>query len=108
MKDVVCRLGGDEFVVFMRNIRQEAVERNIDALSRKLHITYEKGLSSVTISASMGIAMTTKKGCKFKKLYEEADSCLYQVKRTFKGSYHISDKIVWSELSGSDSDPKCR
>ena len=87
MKDVVCRLGGDEFVVFMRNIPQEAVERNIDALSRKLHIIYEKGLSSVTISASMGIAMTTKKGCKFK-------SCLYQVKRTFKGSYRISDKIV--------------
>lgn len=94
MKDVVCRLGGDEFVVFMRNIPQEAVERNIDALSRKLHITYEKGLSSVTISASMGIAMTTRKGCKFKELYEEADSCLYQVKRTFKGSYRISDKIV--------------
>lgn len=93
-QDVVCRLGGDEFVVFMRNIPQEAVERNIDALSRKLHITYEKGLLSVTISASMGIAMTTKKGCKFKELYEEADSCLYQVKRTFKGSYHISDKIV--------------
>ena len=55
MKDVVCRLGGDEFVVFMRNIPQEAVERNIDALSRKLHITYEKGLSSVTISASMAV-----------------------------------------------------
>lgn len=93
-QDVVCRLGGDEFVVFMRNIPREAVERNIDALSRKLHITYEKDLSSVTISASMGIAMTTRKGCKFKELYEEADSCLYQVKRTFKGSYHISDKIV--------------
>lgn len=94
MKDVVCHLGGDEFVAFMRNIPQEAVERNIDAQSRKLHITYEKGLSSVTISAFMGIAMTTKKGCKFKELYEEADSCLYQVKRTFKGSYRISDKIV--------------
>ena len=44
MKDVVCRLGGDEFVAFMRNIPQEAVERNIDAQSRKLHINYEKGL----------------------------------------------------------------
>ena len=38
MKDVVCRLGGDEFVAFMRNIPQEAVERNIDAQSRKLHL----------------------------------------------------------------------
>lgn len=93
-EDVVCRLGGDEFVVFMQNIPREAVERNIDALSRKLHITYEKETASVTISASMGISMTTKKGCKFKELYEEADSCLYQVKRTFKGSYHISDKIL--------------
>lgn len=93
-EDVVCRLGGDEFVVFMQNIPREAVERNIDALSRKLHITYEKENVSVTISASMGIAMTRKKDCKFQELYEEADSCLYQVKRTFKGSYHISDKIL--------------
>ncbi|MFR7394608.1 MAG: hypothetical protein ACLUTA_04635 [Blautia wexlerae] len=26
------------------------------------------------------------------RTHEEADGCLYQVKRTFKGSYHISDR----------------
>lgn len=92
-EDVVCRLGGDEFVVFMRNIPRETVERNITALSRKLHITYKKEEKDVTISVSMGIVMARKQGSSFQELYEQADRCLYEVKRNKKGSYHISDEI---------------
>ena len=44
------------------------------------------------ISASMGIVFSDGRDITFQDLYEEADRCLYQVKRTFKGSYHISDR----------------
>lgn len=93
-EDVVCRLGGDEFVVFIQNIPQEAVERNIQALSRKLHITYGKDETKVMISASMGVVMSKKPDISFQELYERADACLYQVKRTDKGSYHICDEVI--------------
>lgn len=93
-KDVVCRLGGDEFVVFMPNLPRQEAEESLQRLSAKLHINYEKDGKSVMISASMGIVTTEKAGATFQKLYEEADKCLYQVKRTFKGSYHIAEKSI--------------
>ena len=40
----------------------------------------------------MGIVFSDGRDITFQDLYEEADGCLYQVKRTFKGSYHISDR----------------
>ena len=93
-KDVVCRLGGDEFVVFMPNLPRQEAEESLQRLSAKLHINYEKDGKSVMISASMGIVTTEKAGATFQELYEEADKCLYQVKRTFKGSYHIAEKPI--------------
>lgn len=93
-KDVVCRLGGDEFVVFMPNLPRQEAEESLQRLSAKLHINYEKDGKSVMISASMGIVTTERAGATFQELYEKADSCLYQVKRTFKGSYHIEEGSV--------------
>ena len=93
-KDVVCRLGGDEFVVFMPNLPQQEAEESLQRLSAKLHINYEKDGKSVMISASMGIVTTVRAGATFQELYEETDKCLYQVKRTFKGSYHIAEKPI--------------
>lgn len=93
-KDVVCRLGGDEFVVFMPNLPRQEAEESLQRLSAKLHINYEKDGKSVMISASMGIVTTVRAGATFQELYEEADKCLYQVKRTFKGSYHIAEKPI--------------
>ena len=93
-KDVVCRLGGDEFVVFMPNMSRQDAEESLQRLSAKLHINYEKDGKSVMISASMGIVTTERAGATFQELYEEADKCLYQVKRTFKGSYHIAEKPI--------------
>ena len=93
-KDVVCRLGGDEFVVFMPNMSRQEAEESLQRLSAKLHINYEKDGKSVMISGSMGIVTTERAGATFQELYEEADKCLYQVKRTFKGSYHIAEKPI--------------
>ncbi len=92
-QDIVCRLGGDEFVLFLPDMTREAAEESLRVLSAKLHIDYVKEKLEVMISASMGIVLSDGKDVTFQDLYEEADGCLYQVKRTFKGSYHISDKI---------------
>lgn len=91
-QDIVCRLGGDEFVVFLPDMTREAAEESLRVLSAKLHIDYVKENLEVMISASMGIVSSDGRDITFQDLYEEADRCLYQVKRTFKGSYHISDR----------------
>lgn len=91
-QDIVCRLGGDEFVVFLPDMTREAAEESLCILSAKLHIDYVKENLEVMISASMGIVFSDGRDITFQDLYEEADGCLYQVKRTFKGSYHISDR----------------
>ena len=91
-QDIVCRLGGDEFVVFLPDMIREAAEESLRVLSAKLHIDYVKENLEVMISASMGIVFSDGRDITFQDLYEEADGCLYQAKRTFKGSYHISDR----------------
>ena len=91
-QDIVCRLGGDEFVVFLPDMIREAAEESLRVLSAKLHIDYVKENLEVMISASMGIVFSDGRDITFQDLYEEADGCLYQVKRTFKGSCHISDR----------------
>ena len=91
-QDIVCRLGGDEFVVFLPDMTREVAEESLRVLSAKLHIDYVKENLEVMISASMGIVFSDGRDITFQELYEEADGCLYQVKRTFKGSYHISDR----------------
>lgn len=88
-QDVICRLGGDEFVVFFRDIPLDVLQERVKLLSEQLHITYENEGETVTISVSMGIALTEKGKVTFQELYKRADKGLYEVKRTQKGTWHI-------------------
>lgn len=86
-RDIVCRLGGDEFVVFLVDIPVDVIRRNVEALLRKLHLTYEFDGKKESFSASAGITVTPKDGCEFKELYEKADKALYQIKKNGKNGY---------------------
>lgn len=88
--DVVCRLGGDEFLVFMKNIPQDVVERNVESLLRKLTLTYEEEGRSVQITASAGIVLISNLNVDFRKMYRRADEALYQVKHETKNGFKIS------------------
>lgn len=86
-RDIVCRLGGDEFVVFLADIPENVIRRNVEALLRKLQLTYELDGKEESISASVGIAVVPKDGCEFKVLYEKADKALYHIKKNGKNGY---------------------
>lgn len=90
--DIVGRLGGDEFIVFLKNIPQEAVCRNISSLLRKLSRTYEKGGKSVQITASVGIALISNPQTEFSEMYRMADEALYQVKKERKNGFRIYEE----------------
>lgn len=90
--DILCRLGGDEFLVFMKNIPEKAVCRNVTSLLKKLKLTYSAEGVSVEITASAGVALVSDLTMSFQEMYRRADTALYQVKKDTKNSFHIYEK----------------
>lgn len=86
--DIIGRLGGDEFVIMLLNMRSEKyLETLISGLVSDLTRTYTQGEQSVSLSASMGVALAPINGTTFEELYENADKALYQVKKEGKNGY---------------------
>ncbi len=90
--DIIGRVGGDEMIVFMKNLRSVDV-----AISKAREIceaftqTVTSGEESVTISASVGIALYPESGTDFETLYRNADSALYIAKSRGKSTFYIYD-----------------
>lgn len=91
--DILGRLGGDEFLIFIKNIPENVVSKNIKSLLEKLHLTYCRENQQVTISASAGAVLIRTSGYDFKELYHRADQALYEVKHEKRGEYKIVERI---------------
>lgn len=87
--DILCRLGGDEFLVFVKNIPEKAIDRNVSSLLKKMELTYEGQGLSVKITVSAGIALVSDLSMSSEEMYRRADMALYQVKKETKNSFHI-------------------
>ena len=79
--DLIARLGGDEFVILLKHLDSDAViEKLTGALGQALRRTYTQGETSLSISASIGVARAPVDGTTFAELYPKADAALYAVK----------------------------
>ena len=88
--DIVARLGGDEFVVILKNLEgPKEVLRRADQISYSLTKTYEQLAQSITVSATIGIALIPDHHTSYKELYAFADTALYQAKLNHKGKCAI-------------------
>lgn len=88
--DLIARLGGDEFVILLKHLDSDAViEKLTGALGQALRRTYTQGETSLSISASIGVARAPVDGSTFAELYPKADAALYAVKRRGKDSFQI-------------------
>lgn len=86
-KDIVGRIGGDEFVAFAPIPSREWVENKAKTLSKTLSYEFSDSQSHCTVSASIGIAISTEAGMNFETLYQNADTALYQTKKNGKCGY---------------------
>lgn len=91
--DFIGRLGGDEFAVMlvipenMSNYADRLMEVKAKGLCDNLKEIYTSDDISVTVSASIGIAVYSTDGKSFEELYEHADRALYHSKNSGKNQF---------------------
>lgn len=97
--DILGHIGGDEFCVLMKNIPDhEIVIRKCTQLRDLLRKTYTYDGGEVTVSSSIGIAISPQHGADYKELFAHSDAALYEVKRTGK-----DNQIIYSpEFEGNN------
>ncbi|MBO4300713.1 MAG: diguanylate cyclase [Desulfovibrio sp.] len=91
--DIVARLGGDEFVVYaptmdIADVIRKKSQNFLDAV-RKTYSLPDGG--SITVTASIGIALFPKDGGTYEKLYNSADTALYLAKDKGRNRYVLYD-----------------
>ena len=89
-EDTVARLGGDEFTVLLANENTvdgagKVAKRLLDEIS----LPYTIDGQSVTISASIGIAISSAENIQPDDLVRNADHAMYQVKTSGKANFKI-------------------
>lgn len=87
--DILGRIGGDEFVVFIPVPDEEWVRNKVKGLSKALDMDCVKEGITCHISASIGIALSSKQEDSFELLYRCADKALYQTKQKGKNGFTI-------------------
>jgi diguanylate cyclase (GGDEF)-like protein len=90
--DLVARLGGDEFAILtddgpdLRRARSMA-----ERLVRDLRLPYLVAGSTVTVSASIGIASSGQAGCDAQEVVRNADVAMYMAKANGKSGFAVFD-----------------
>ena len=88
--DILGHIGGDEFMVLLRNIKsEESIEIKCNKLHEILKRDYTNNNETVSVSASIGVAISPQHGKDFETLFSHADAALYHVKRTGKNNHAI-------------------
>lgn len=82
--DIVARLGGDEFVIIFSNTtRQNALERAQFIIKKLNSLSFVHQGHEIEVRASLGLR-EYKKGCKASKIFDDADTNMYENKQQIK------------------------
>lgn len=87
--DTLCRLGGDEFVICLQvadsHGAEVAAQRLLDALARPFQLDD----MSFSVGCSIGVAMYPQDGKTLDELIKYADTAMYRVKDSGRGSFRF-------------------
>ncbi len=90
-EDTVARLGGDEFVLLLEGLKDaheaaQLAERISETLRKSVMLEGHR----ISISVSIGVALSSSSESTPAQLLRRADAALYQAKREGKGTYRVS------------------
>lgn len=90
--DTVARLGGDEFVVLLERVPDiDHAVMVADKIIRAVHAPAALAEGEVTVSTSIGIAVSTDPYVGPDKLLRDADRAMYAAKRAGRGLVRLAD-----------------
>lgn len=90
--DVIARLGGDEFAILVSAPDAEAVARGISDRIKSIFSTpFTPENTSVSLSASMGIALYPQHAASAAELLQKSDLAMYARKRNGKNGTEVFD-----------------
>jgi diguanylate cyclase (GGDEF)-like protein/PAS domain S-box-containing protein len=93
--DLVTRFGGDEFVVVCADVHDAAhAERIARRLIEALAPAFTIAGREVSVSASMGLVLSTEVGLDPETVLRDADTALYQAKASGKARWALFDERV--------------
>ena len=91
--DTVARMGGDEFTIILRNIeKEENVRLMIEKIHRKIREDIYIGTKRINVDSSIGVARYPDNGENGETLLRNADSTMYEAKRSGKGGFKFFSK----------------
>jgi len=89
--DTVARVGGDEFIIIMTNVPEEDIVQRVAAnLIEQVSQLIQINQISVSVGASVGIALYPEDATTADELIRRADAAMYQVKNSGKNNYGFS------------------
>jgi diguanylate cyclase (GGDEF)-like protein/PAS domain S-box-containing protein len=83
--DVVCRLGGDEFAILLADCDEEQARAKVQQLLTAVREPVAIGDDTVTVDASIGVALSRSTITHPEQLVREADQAMYRAKRAGRG-----------------------
>lgn len=91
--DTVARMGGDEFTIILRNIeKEENVRLMIEKIHRKIREDIYIGTKRINVDSSIGVARYPDNGENGETLLRNADSTMYEAKRSGRGGFKFFSK----------------
>ncbi|MFZ4517065.1 MAG: putative bifunctional diguanylate cyclase/phosphodiesterase [Microthrixaceae bacterium] len=89
--DRIARMGGDEFVVILPGVDASEACRAAERFLGEVRRPFDLDVADVTISASIGVAVTTDRAADPADLVRDADLAMYQAKELDRDDYHLFD-----------------
>ncbi|MBV8950450.1 MAG: EAL domain-containing protein [Actinobacteria bacterium] len=95
--DTVARFGGDEFAVLLEPGDVSAAEALANRLGQALDTSIEVAGRTVSVTASIGIAVGRPGEHRVDDLLRDADLAMYMAKRNGKGRYELFEPAMYQE-----------
>ncbi len=92
--DSIARLGGDEFAILLADISNpQEVTRVADRIQETLAYKFLVGSKELYAGASVGIALSSASYERPSDLLRDADSAMYESKKSRRGSYTVFNSV---------------
>jgi len=89
-QDIVGRVGGDEFVALMKNTAdRKLIKRRAELICDTVRSQLQKS-TGLSLTCSIGIAISPAHGVNYDALFSKADEQLYHIKRSGKNGFRIA------------------